>query len=534
MTEACVPMTISSGFVGAIAKLWLLLGWCAIVSNGLPPNVSRGRFQHQTIRMKLYKGNATVDMSALAIEAIFNQPLYYRRSNKSYGLEESGGRMPRDLFRISCNGLRLDAGFVFCHDRRSSIESKVFDVFDWPCNYHLSEKRHTFNGIVLLSNLTVAQRRRLRDGSLQACVIEFSDTSRAAGIGNFGGQLVRGKVDLRPTTPSCDAADLVDMTNIDRNGGGVYSREIAERSKAAAKAASSAAKDKEVFLEVKAMEEELIGLEPTVAYVISWISKPVMSTILKMFDTDNMAGLQEDLAHGINEQVPGDSAAMLTETVTSNVTDVVANAVASSVETFMGSNLPRELAAYLGKHVPRAIVPVVHTAVHNVITSVIPHKISRDVPSLVARALYITLAQLLTRVFTHGAVPALSRTLTRDSTQEYWCKECFSKGEHCNNCHDSPQSGYYNSYYSAYYSDYYSKYYADYYTDTLENIDTVQHPASHRSNPAVPTPTSGVGYPTGALKKMARDETEKMGKAGIGALTPQAPGISLSGSGPAV
>ena len=160
MTEACVPMTISSGFVGAIAKLWLLLGWCAIVSNGLPPNVSRGRFQHQTIRMKLYKGNATVDMSALAIEAIFNQPLYYRRSNKSYGLEESGGRMPRDLFRISCNGLRLDAGFVFCHDRRSSIESKVFDVFDWPCNYHLSEKRHTFNGIVLLSNLTVAQRRR--------------------------------------------------------------------------------------------------------------------------------------------------------------------------------------------------------------------------------------------------------------------------------------------------------------------------------------------------------------------------------------
>eukprot|EP00945_MAST-04E_sp_MAST-4E-sp1_P001761 g1761.t1 len=215
-------MTISSGFVGAIAKLWLLLGWCAIVSNGLPPNVSRGRFQHQTIRMKLYKGNATVDMSALAIEAIFNQPLYYRRSNKSYGLEESGGRMPRDLFRISCNGLRLDAGFVFCHDRRSSIESKVFDVFDWPCNYHLSEKRHTFNGIVLLSNLTVAQRRRLRDGSLQACVIEFSDTSRAAGIGNFGGQLVRGKVDLRPTTPSCDAADLVDMTNIDRNGGGVW------------------------------------------------------------------------------------------------------------------------------------------------------------------------------------------------------------------------------------------------------------------------------------------------------------------------
>ena len=105
MTEACVPMTISSGFVGAIAKLWLLLGWCAIVSNGLPPNVSRGRFQHQTIRMKLYKGNATVDMSALAIEAIFNQPLYYRRSNKSYGLEESGGRMPRDLFRISCNVL---------------------------------------------------------------------------------------------------------------------------------------------------------------------------------------------------------------------------------------------------------------------------------------------------------------------------------------------------------------------------------------------------------------------------------------------
>ena len=54
-------------------------------------------------------------------------------------------------------------------------------------------------------------------------------------------------------------------------------------------------------------------------YVLHWVMKPVLATILKMLDTDQEAALNEDLAHGVNEQVPGDTSAMMTETVTENV-----------------------------------------------------------------------------------------------------------------------------------------------------------------------------------------------------------------------
>ena len=38
------------------------------------------------------------------------------------------------------------------------------------------------------------------------------------------------------------------------------------------------------FLSVKEMGEEIIGMEPTIEYVLHWILKPVLATILKMLD----------------------------------------------------------------------------------------------------------------------------------------------------------------------------------------------------------------------------------------------------------
>ena len=83
------------------------------------------------------------------------------------------------------------------------------------------------------------------------------------------------------------------------------------------------------------MGEEVIGMEPTVEYVLHWVMKPVLATILKMLDTDQEAALNEDLAHGVNEQVPGDTSAMMTETVTENVTGPVTDAVVDEVQKFI-------------------------------------------------------------------------------------------------------------------------------------------------------------------------------------------------------
>ena len=86
--------------------------------------------------------------------------------------------------------------------------------------------------------------------------------------------------------------------------------------------------------------------------------------------------------------------------------------------------------------------------------------------------------KLLTLTVTHALVPTLTTALTRTPDQDVWCHLCYYKHIHCNYCHDSPQSEYYNNYYSAYYSDYYSAYYEKYYTDALESIENLQHPPS--------------------------------------------------------
>ena len=275
------------------------------------------------------------------------------------------------------------------------------------------------------------------------------------------------------------------------------------------------------FLSIQEMGEEVIGMEPTVEYVLHWVMKPVLATILKMLDTDQEAALNEDLAHGVNEQVPGDTSAMMTETVTENVTGPVTDAVVDEVQKFISATLPNHISSYVGKHVPQAIVPRIHTPVSNIMVEVMPQRLSRGAPTLVARSLYITLTQALTRSITHVVVPSISKSATHNRAQSILCKWCFETGKYCTRCQDSPQSSYYHSYYSTYYSDWYADYYANYYTDALENIDTVHHPLGHRSNPATPIGTLAQGWNEGMMKKLKKAEIEALGAANKGPVVPQ-------------
>ena len=267
-------------------------------------------------------------------------------------------------------------------------------------------------------------------------------------------------------------------------------------------------------------------MEPTVEYVLHWVMKPVLATILKMLDTDQEAALNEDLAHGVNEQVPGDTSAMMTETVTENVTGPVTDAVVDEVQKFISATLPNHSSSYVGKHVTQAIVPRIHTPVSNIMVEVMPQRLSRGAPTLVARSLYITLTQALTRSVTHVLVPSISKSATHNRAQSILCKWCFETGKYCTRCQDSPQSSYYHSYYSTYYSDWYADYYANYYTDALENIDAVHHPLGHRSNPATPIGTLSQGWNEGMMKKLKKAEIEALGAANKGPVVPQIANIA--------
>ncbi len=348
-------------------------------------------------------------------------------------------------------------------------------------------------------------------------------------LGNYNNEPIRANtyIDLIPVTPSCDTTHinmlllLKQNDNANRKHSHFISSlqksidlKIEERNNISRSELSS-------FLSVKEMGEEIIGMEPTIEYVLHWILKPLVATVLKMLDTDDMAALNEDLAHGVNEQIPGDTSSMLSETVDENITGPVTDNVVQSVQEFMEQTLPKHIAGYVGKHVPQAIIPRLHTPISNIITEIIPHRLTRGAPMLVARSLYITLTQALTRSVVHVLVPSISKTATANKAQTFFCKMCFSSGKYCTKCHDSPQSSYYNSYYSTYYSDWYADYYANYYTDALENIDTVHHPLGHRSSSATPIGMAAQGWNEGEIKKLRKETMEALGAANKGPVVPQ-------------
>lgn len=468
------------------------------------PKVTEATWRPQTVHVvnKDYES----DLQSIAIRVYFDQPIFYHTKalqngkNQSLELENLALLGKPEFVQIWCDGKHMGP-FLFCHARPKSYKYEVLDVFEWPCHKKMPRMPFMLSGSVLLKSSEYPQR----------CILRLKKQTQGdtiAGLSNFHGQFV----DIEDAPLGFDHCDNAVVNVEQTNASSVNSRISTVLKNDQKRRTIESFTQQTSLLEVQAMKDEIIGMEPTIEYVIHWIMKPVISTILKMLDTDNMAALNEDLSHGLNQQVPGDSAAMLTETVTSNVTDVVTDALAASVETFMLNNLVGDLAKYVGVHVPVAITPIVHNAAHNVISKVIPHRITRDVPQLIARSLYITLTQTLTRAVTHAVVPALSKALTRDNKQEFFCYACLKYGHYCTNCHDSPQSSYYSSYYSTYYSDYYSDYYANFYTNALEHVDTIHHPLSHRTSPTDQVYSQVGGNPMGEAARMVAKERDEMSK----------------------
>ena len=123
------------------------------------------------------------------------------------------------------------------------------------------------------------------------------------------------------------------------------------------------------------------------------------------------------------------------------------------------TELGMELGPKIGQVITQNVVPRMAKNIVPTLQQTIPEKVNKVVPYLMERALPIKLNKLLTLTVTHALVPTLTTALTRTPDQEVWCHLCYYKHIHCNYCHDSAQSEYYNNYYSAYYADYYSRYF---------------------------------------------------------------------------
>jgi hypothetical protein len=194
----------------------------------------------------------------------------------------------------------------------------------------------------------------------------------------------------------------------------------------------------------------------------------------------------EKAAEDLSDQVPGDVLANVPEDELENlaqplvfgVVTLLESALHHTIVESLSTELGMELGPKIGQVITQNIVPRMAKNIVPTLQQTIPEKVNKVIPYLMERALPIKLNKLLTLSVTHALVPTLTTALTRTPDQEVWCRLCYYKHTHCNYCHDSPQSEYYNNYYSAYYSDYYSNYYEKYYTDALESIENLQHPPS--------------------------------------------------------
>ena len=192
----------------------------------------------------------------------------------------------------------------------------------------------------------------------------------------------------------------------------------------------------------------------------------------------------EKAAEDLNNQVPGDvlgnvpedEIELLAQPLVHGVVTILQDALHHTMTESISTGLGMVIGPIMAKEITHTIVPRMAKMITPTLQESIPEKVNKVVPYLMERALPIKLNKLLTLTVTHALVPTLTTALTRTPDQEVWCYLCYYKHIHCNKCHDSPQSEYYNTYYSAYYSDYYSKYYEKYYTDSLESIENLQHP----------------------------------------------------------
>ena len=239
------------------------------------------------------------------------------------------------------------------------------------------------------------------------------------------------------------------------------------------------AKHEMAFIQTRNKKEQPIPELPELVLQFLHAFIPGLINNFLRQDTSRTAQVLSDQVPGdVLSNVPEDEIELLAQPLVHNVVSLLTDALHHTVVESISTELGMQLGPKMAEVITQNIIPKMANQIVPTLQQAIPEKVNKVVPYLMERALPIKLNKLLTLTVTHALVPTLTTALTRTPDQDIWCHLCYYKHKHCNYCHDSPQSEYYNNYYSAYYSDYYSTYYEKYYTDALESIENLQHPPS--------------------------------------------------------
>ncbi len=214
--------------------------------------------------------------------------------------------------------------------------------------------------------------------------------------------------------------------------------------------------------------------------VVPPIVPELTTTILTSFGTVQEPTAAEAIITSTEEvavnDIPEELSTMISTEVTTEVSVQVADVIVPGVTTDVTTALVDELPSYIGDGVVDDAEPPLHESIQDILEESIPDGFTGTVAPLTVRALKLSLIHLLTLSVTHAVVPTVSKAMTHNKDQDYWCHQCYYNHKDCKKCHYSPESSYYNNYYSAYYSDYYAKFYADYYSNAMASVDNIQHP----------------------------------------------------------
>ena len=242
------------------------------------------------------------------------------------------------------------------------------------------------------------------------------------------------------------------------------------------------------FLETQATSKvgdvPIPELVPIIRNFLMMFLPALFNGFMRSSTTRTAAKLDQVVPGDVLANVPEDVVELLGEPLVQNITSLLGDSLAASTTSMVSVGLGEQMGPGIAKALKESLADQVNHQVTPLLERAIPEKIGKTLPYLLERSLPIALSKLLTLSLTHSLVPVLTTALTRTPQQELWCHYCYHYNTHCHQCHESPQSEYYNVYYSAYYSDYYSRYYDEYYTNALKGIDAKQHPDGNNPVPA--------------------------------------------------
>lgn len=138
---------------------------------------------------------------------------------------------------------------------------------------------------------------------------------------------------------------------------------------------------------------------------------PVVSTVFGMFSPTVMDNMQENIQHRMVEQLPADTAQVVTNKGAPALAKGLAEALGESLGMTIGPSLTTSIGPELSDSIPPAVVPQLITQATRIITDTVVGRATMPIAQQVAYTLTRSLGPMLSKAITHTLVSTLSLAL---------------------------------------------------------------------------------------------------------------------------